>query len=209
MTNASIMKEPFEFASPFSIIASCSTHGGLAYQGHIPWEPICIADARFITTISAYCDNPVLINAVIMDHMMWRRIGQRPLKWRCNVIIESPIDQGSRLYSNIDRASDNLIFVNSLDEALATLASKGNIGYVYVLGGDKLLADALIHPRCSKALLAFVSYIGHFDEFFDFNSLKALYNVEEQTNKQVQSVRDGMYTVQFMTYRRKFPNIHA
>ncbi len=198
-------KVPFEFASPFSVIASCSTFGGLAFQGRIPWDPACTTDARFITTVSAYCDNPVLINAVIMDQSMWQRIGQRPLKWRCNVVIESSIDRGTRLYSNADGA-DNLIYVNSFEEALATLATRCNIGHVYVLGGDQLLSDAIIHPRCERVLLAFVSYIGHFDEFFDLDSLKSLYIPEDQ---QMPSVRDGLLIVQFMTYKRKFMHINT
>lgn len=192
---------PFDFATLFSIIASCSKDGGLAYSGRIPWDPICIADARYITTVSAFCEDPSLINAVIMDSKMWVRIGQVPLKWRCNVVIESGVNpQGRRLFSSIDKATDNLIFVQSLEEALAVLATKTNIGHVYVLGSHELISDAMVHPRCTKVHLAFVNYTGPTDEYIDFRIFNQLY---QQDTMRMQSVRDGIYIVNFATYKRK------
>lgn len=234
-SDETIHGKQFGFFSFFSVLTSCTNNGGVAYGGSIPWAHGCNGDARYITTLSAYSPDPTLINAVIMDQSMFDRIGNIPLKWRFNVVIEDTImpgqDQGQtnhhgptpqrrRLYSAlgdaggsvsgpkplVGQANDNMkdiLFVCTLEEALAVLAVKGNINQVYVIGGERLLSQALRHPRCRQALLAIVDYSGVTDEHIDMISLRQLYDLDHQ---RVKRLRDGSYMVQFCKYVRRGAN---
>ena len=219
---------PFDFVSSFSVIASCSMDGGLAYNGKIPWASSCSIDARFITTTTAYSPNPTLMNAVIMDRVMFTRLGKTPLKWRFNIVIDANYQGANasmpyrRLYNSYAPAPggtggsggqggatspqdsqnpslQDTMFVTSFEEALAAVAAKGNIYKAYVIGGQHLLSNAIMHPRCKQILLAVLDYNGITDEHIDMYKINALYAID---NKRIRKARDGQFTVQFWNYVR-------
>lgn len=98
----------------------------------LPWNiPNDLKYFRAITTSG-------LSNAVIMGRKTWESLPIKPLKNRINIVITS--DQHLKV------PKDVLLFSN-LSSALETLQ---DCNQVFVIGGQQLYKEAILHPCCEK-----------------------------------------------------------
>lgn len=171
---------PFGPGSSFTVIASCSTHGGLGAGGCIPWGD-CVVDARHVARTTAFHPDPFLTNAVVMGYNTWRQLGRRPLKWRINVVLAHETSSAEPCDAPEARDEEEVVAAPTLDAALARLEARGDVGGVFVIGGHRTLNLALHHPRCERALLSVVDHRGSCDCYLDVNHLEAGYELRAHT----------------------------
>jgi dihydrofolate reductase len=88
-----------------------------------------------------------------MGRNTWEKLlGEKPLPGRINAVISSSED--------LDLPEGVLQFI-SLDEALLALSTSRKIDQVFVIGGARLFAEAILHPQLEKL------YITQIEEDYD------------------------------------------
>lgn len=185
----------FNKSSGFEVMASCTPSSGVGYGDTIPWmSEGCTADARHINRTTAYHEDPSLVNAVIMGYNLWKSLGKKPLKLRVNVVLtRSPEVESPMLHPGV-------IFAPSLDRALEQLEARGDVGRVYVIGGESTFDLAMRHPRCTKLHLAVVKSDKVCDRYLDSSFIHANYEMQQGPQH---LVTEGKWDITFAIYDRK------
>ncbi|SPQ95427.1 unnamed protein product (mitochondrion) [Plasmodiophora brassicae] len=123
-------------AIAFEVIAAfASGSRGIGVRGGLPWRlPADLRRFKRLTTGSGH-------NAVIMGRNTWQSIPEkfRPLPGRINIVL-------TRDPSRIDSTSVKV--ASSLTHALRMLEDMEGIDRVFVIGGEKVYADALKMDEC-------------------------------------------------------------
>ena len=139
----------------FSIIVATDSKSGIGKNGTIPWR--VPADMHYFK--SQTIGTSPHQNAVIMGRKTWESIGQ-PLKNRVNVVVSSVLQS----------QGDGFHVVSSLNEALSLCCSR-DISRVYVIGGEQLYREALVHPLCDEISITHIEGDYDCDAWFpSFNS---------------------------------------
>lgn len=172
----------------FSIIAAFVEDSkgnlGIGYKNKLPWKiPEEMAYFKKITTQEHAYGN----NCVIMGRKTWESLPlkYRPLPNRTNIIVSTTMV-----------SSDPNIFVApNLDHALQ-LASSTNI---FVIGGEKLFAEAIMHPMCKTLYLTEIelnsrSDVPECDVFFP--PIPCYFKESDLTERKTDS-----YNLKFKTYK--------
>ncbi len=141
----------------FSIIAAIDQNMGIGKDGRLPWY--LPEDLKYFSKITKYSEHADKQNAVIMGRHTWESIPSkfRPLPGRFNVVLSSNPD--------LDVPEDVLLFT-SLDEALAALGTSHKIDQVFVIGGARLYADAILHQQLERLYLTRIEGDFDCDTFF-------------------------------------------
>lgn len=129
--------------SGFAIIVAADEQRGIGKDNTLPWR--LPGDMAFYkrTTISAPENKQ---NALIMGRRTFESIPKkfRPLPQRLNIVLTrdgSYVPEGGAL-----RAS-------SLDEALALVAARDDVGQTFVIGGGQLFDEALQRHDCERIII--------------------------------------------------------
>ena len=127
---------------------------GIGFKNQLPW-PRLKDDMDFFTQMTTKTINPALSNAVIMGRNTWESIPEkyRPLRDRLNIVITS---------KNIN----DIVCVNSLDQALDYCYNSKLIENTFVIGGQQVYNDAINRFDCSKLLLTKIDGEYECDTFF-------------------------------------------
>lgn len=132
-----------------SIIAALDEKRGIGKAGQLPWH--ISEDLKRFKEIT-------LGHTVIMGRITFDSIG-KPLLNRKNIVISSQLQ-------NLDGAIKDLVFVNSLDEALEI--AKGD---VFIIGGGQVYAESI--EKADKLYLTLVEGDFNCDTFFpDYSSFQ-------------------------------------
>ena len=120
--------------SPFSIIAAVHTPtGGIGIKGRLPWH--IPADLAFFaeTTRGA---------VVIMGRRTWESLPPhcRPLRGRINLVLTR---------QEADHHLAGATTAPSLEAALQLAADKWPSHPIFVIGGEQVYREAIVHPACT------------------------------------------------------------
>lgn len=123
----------------FSIIAAfVKGYRGIGYKNKLPWKiPEEMAYFKKITIQEhIYGDN-----CVIMGRKTWESLPPkyRPLPNRKNIIVSTTM-------TSLD---PNVLVAPTFEYALGSASST----YIFVIGGEKLFAEAIVHPMCKTLYL--------------------------------------------------------
>ena len=114
---------------PISLIVACDIKGGIAKDGQIPWH--YPQELKYFSKITSTTQDPTKINAIIMGRKTWDSLPRKPLPNRINIII-------SRDISRKEKPSDNVVWSQSMEEAVKYVKSNSQIEDTYVIGGESI-----------------------------------------------------------------------
>ncbi len=134
----------------FTIIGAYASHNrAIGYKNRLPWSTNKV-DMIYFRTTTSYCPDPGSMNAIIMGRNTFESLGRKPLPNRVNIVLTSS-PESYRKESNL---YPELIFGNSsLTETLEMLDTIPYIHCCYVIGGESLYKQAIIHPNCERLLV--------------------------------------------------------
>jgi len=143
----------------FNIISALlKSSNGIGKNNRLPWDYIK-EDMSFFKKITT--SNKSTINAVIMGKNTWNSISEKskPLQNRINIVLSK---------NKIHNKNNNVITANSLNEALNICYNHKKINDIFVIGGEKVYKEAIIHPDCKYLYLTKVSPVSYIlcDTFF-------------------------------------------
>ncbi|KAH8696059.1 dihydrofolate reductase-like domain-containing protein [Talaromyces proteolyticus] len=138
---------------------------GIGKNGTLPW-PRIKSDMNFFARVSTRLPTGTettgagALNAIVMGRKTYYSLPKslRPLKDRLNVVITRDTVGGVReeIEGDLERQREKdaekerggrtrrgAVVANSLDDALATLARRADVGSVFVIGGGEIYASAL------------------------------------------------------------------
>jgi dihydrofolate reductase len=120
----------------FEIVVAVNSENGIGLDNKLPWhDPRDLKKFRLLTSVSRVGRR----NAVIMGRNTWNSLPQavQPLPNRQNIVITSTplIKEGVLSYDNFQSALDVCQKDTSIDR-------------IFIIGGAKLYAEALLHPDC-------------------------------------------------------------
>lgn len=127
----------------FNIIAAIDDKCGIGKNGGIPWN--LPADRRHFASVTTGSPPKGKQNAVIMGRVTWESLPRRPLPNRLNVVVSSQ-----------DVQTADVLTAKSLDEALAQLSRRSDIHQIWVIGGERLYAEAIRHQLFRECVLTHV-----------------------------------------------------
>lgn len=121
----------------FAIVVAIDEERGIGLAGDMPWR--LPGDMAYFKRITSEAEAPKQ-NAVIMGRKTYASIPPRfrPLSGRLNVVLSR--GEGVR--------DPGVLSATSLDDALASLASRTDVARIFVIGGGEIYAQALVHPAC-------------------------------------------------------------
>nr|AEI30188.1 dihydrofolate reductase [uncultured bacterium] len=117
------------------IIVAYGRNHEIGYENGMPWH--LPNELRWVSKVTRHTTDPQRRNAIVMGRRTWESIPAklRPLKGRLNVVVSHKSPQ--RL------ASENLLYCNSLEEALSQLRHHALIETVFIFGGSTIYKQAL------------------------------------------------------------------
>ncbi len=135
----------------FDIIVGVCKNNGIGFENKIPWK--IKEDMKFFKDITTNVDNPNQINAIIMGRKTFESLKEEPLKNRLNIVISS-------------KKYNNVLCYNNLQNALNQLSSMREIENIYVIGGETLYKEALLHKYCKYIYINVIDVDMTCDTFF-------------------------------------------
>ena len=114
---------------PISLIVACDIKGGIAKDGKIPWH--YPQELKYFSKITSTTQDPTKKNAIIMGRKTWDSLPRKPLPNRVNIIITRDI-------SRKEKHSDNVVWSQSMEEAIEYVKSNSQIENTYVIGGESV-----------------------------------------------------------------------
>jgi dihydrofolate reductase len=188
------------------IVAVCvgERAGGIGYKGGIPWVlPTDLLRFRKLTMGEGK-------NAVVMGRCTWESLPAK-LRGRRNVVVSASVcDEGSKSGRGVEgcRRSDGSVpdaVYGSLDEAWRGLkaseageaASEAGIDDVWIIGGERLYAEALKHPNVAWVYRTVVHADKMCDRFFPELIYLPGFRLVDMSDEQ----KEGMYTFHYELWR--------
>jgi len=171
-------------AQKISVIVATTSKGGIGFEGQLPWRlPEDMAHFKKLTTAS--CEgNANIENAVIMGRKTWDSIPEkfRPLPGRLNVVLtRAASDPGfSSPYPS------GILVASSVADAAGKLASRSDVGEIFVIGGQEAYKEAVELPCCVRIYLTRVGSDVACDAFFpafDENRFRIVRVSESRSHK--------------------------
>jgi dihydrofolate reductase len=131
----------------FSIIVAVSaTTRGIGYQGKIPWKNS--KDMAFFRKTTREVPSEDYTNVIIMGRKTFESLGGVALPARLNIVCSSCMEPG-------ENHTTGVVVVKTLNEALEFQPSHKKIHKRFVIGGEQLYREAMLHPGCEEL------YINH------------------------------------------------
>ena len=148
------------------VVGAHSSNRAIGAKGRIPWK--CRADMQFFKEITTSTQDPSKVNAVIMGRTTYQSLG-KPLANRVNVVLSRkkettfPFDPS---FSTITQQEERegfkgnrwfpLFYSSSFNDAVDLLGRMTNVENIFVIGGESVYKQALIHPKCRRIYLNLV-----------------------------------------------------
>lgn len=172
----------------FSLIVAADSKNGIGKSNKLVWK--LPTDMKHFVELTTRIHDPSHMNAVIMGRNTWESIPKkhRPLPGRLNVVLSRTPDI---------HLPDGVILANSLDDALEKITAKKNIDHVFVIGGAKVYADAINHPKCQTIYLTRITQTFDCDTFFPVIDEK-VFHIKHRSGPQKENGLD----FEFLTYER-------
>ena len=126
------------------IVGAHSSNRAIGAKGKIPWK--CRADMQFFKEITTFTQDPSKVNAVIMGRATYQSLG-KPLANRVNVVLS----RNSSIYP-----VEEIFYSCSFNDAVELLGRMTNVENIFVIGGESVYKQALIHPKCRRIYLNLV-----------------------------------------------------
>jgi dihydrofolate reductase len=126
------------------IVGAHSSNRAIGAKGKIPWK--CRADMQFFKEITTSTQDPSKVNAVIMGRTTYQSLG-KPLANRVNVVLSK---------KTVTNLVDGVFFTSSFCDAVELLGRMTNVENIFVIGGESVYKQALIHPKCRRIYLNLV-----------------------------------------------------
>lgn len=147
----------------FTIILSRDSKGGIGKGNALAVK--LKADLAHFGRTTTQVSRPGKHNAVIMGRKTWESLptDKRPLPERLNVVLTRK--------NGIQVPKDVRSF-STLDEALFDMELREDVERVFVIGGAKVLEEALRHPECERLILTEIEGDYGCDVFFPMFSDK-------------------------------------
>lgn len=124
-----------------TIVVAVDDAFGIGFRGALPW-PRLRPDLEHFRGITARA-TPGKRNAVIMGRATWESVGCRPLPGRVNIVLTS----SPPLVSPSD-----VVFASDLARAIHSAQDDDTIDQVFVIGGERVYADAAALPDQHRVL---------------------------------------------------------
>jgi dihydrofolate reductase len=142
----------------FCCVAALDQERGIGANGQLPWK--LKGDMQYFRNLTTAVLSPDQKNAVVMGRLTWESIPEkyRPLPERLNLVLTTREDW--------EPGHPDVLSASSLDEALATLEARSDVGQVFVIGGGRVYHDAIAHPQCVQLFLTHVDAMFDCDTFF-------------------------------------------
>lgn len=153
----------------FNIIAAIDINNGIGKCGKLPWPPI-IADIHYFRQMTCVSVNSEYRNAVIMCRGTFESIGSKPLKGRVNIVVSK-----SAGCKNIE----GILTTTSFDDALGLANRMKGLGDIWVIGGEGIYKEAILHRDCNKLYITHIQEEYECDRHFPEIDLK-IWNRESQ-----------------------------
>jgi len=133
------------------VIYAVAKNGAFGRNGGLPWNEIRLDILHFATTTQR-TKNPEKRNALIMGRRTYESIPERrmPLTGRMNIVVTSQPDM-------VPASSDTFV-AESLDAAYALARSHKDVERVFVMGGVRLIAEALERPETFRQYVTFIDH---------------------------------------------------
>lgn len=140
----------------FSIITAADEKFGIGKDNGLPWQ--LPGDLKYFSRTTTEASEGKM-NAVIMGRKTWESIppAHRPLKGRLNIVLSRS--------GNVDAPEDVLV-MESLDEALLQMKVRRDIEKIFVIGGANVYAQAVLHPDVARIYLTAIQGLFECDAFF-------------------------------------------
>lgn len=201
-------KENSDKKREFSIIVAMEkTTRGIGKNETIPWKiPEDFKYFQRITTWRAkesIIESPSKKNAVLMGAATWRSIGCKPLPDRVNLIVSKSL-KASATHPD---PSGNFLFFDDLPSALDFAWCSKNVDNVFVIGGQKLYAEALTRSELATMYLTLAKdfqTVPEFDTFFPELSDELMNNLFQMTLAGPW-MPSGDATIQFQVFEKRKP----
>lgn len=126
------------------VVGAHSSNRAIGAKGKIPWK--CRADMQFFKEITTFTQDPSKVNAVIMGRTTYQSLG-KPLANRVNVVLS----RNSAIYP-----VEEVFYSSSFNDAVELLGRMTNVETIFVIGGESVYKQALIHPKCRRIYLNLV-----------------------------------------------------
>lgn len=157
----------------FNIIAAVSKNRGIGYNNTLPWKYNKI-DMEHFMNLTKNTHDPNKVNSVIMGRNTWNSIGSVPLINRANVVVSS---------TKIRNDNGMVVSENSFDRVLSRLSDHPQIETNYVIGGEQLYRESILHPNVDKIYLTEINEKHECDTYFpDIPKWFELVNTEKFYN---------------------------
>lgn len=136
----------------FNIIVAVNKYYGIGWKNTFPWESK--KDMKFFKDTTQNC-------VVIMGRKTFESMRCIPLKNRVNIII-------TRNDTYSDNEKLNLYYISSLDDALKICDIHFNDKEIFVIGGEQIYNDAVIHSKCKYIYVSYINDCSECDAFFPY-----------------------------------------
>lgn len=174
----------------FSIIAAyIKETRGIGYHNKLPWK---ISEEIAYFKKMTLLQHPYGENCVIMGRNTWESLPlkYRPLPNRKNIIVSKTMIS----------PDNNVLVVPTLEMALSLSPST----HVFVIGGEKLFAEAIVHPLCKTLYLTEVDFSKKKDDILYepiecdvfFPVIPRFFQMSESN-----TIMNEKYNLEFKTYK--------
>ena len=161
-----------------SLIFASTFDGGIGYKNVLPWH--IPSEMRKFKEITCKVANPSKMNAVIMGRKTFEFL-PKPLAKRINIVITR--------YNTEKSSSSNVVFVNSIEDALKYCEGNNIIESMFLIGGSILFESFFNNQyRCSKLYLSIVYDTSiKTDTYFDLSQIFKYFHLQKDINYQKES----------------------
>lgn len=178
----------------FDIILACDSNGCIGKDNTLPWS--IEDDLKFFFKKTNETDLPHFHNVVIMGRKTFESMNSIPLKNRINIILSK--DRVSQEHSNI-------IYANSLHQALTITLTLPNINNVFIIGGVKLYQEALQHPASRYIYLTRIHEKYDGNHYINLSNLNSEYRLTKFINYTAyDSLNNKDVSITYNKYINKF-----
>ena len=177
---------------PFSIIVACDQKNGIGFKGKLPWH--LPADLKYFKEVTMRVEQSGSSNenALIMGRVTWDSIPEKfqPLPQRVNLVL-------SRNPQFLK--PKGVLGAISLPEALEKIKNNPQVEKIFVIGGQQVLKEAIVHPLCEKIYLTRILQTFECDAFLP--SIPPLFKEDKRT----QTLEENGLSFYFCEYTKRTP----
>lgn len=183
------------------VVAMHQPSRGIGRDNDLPW-PRLPRDMAFFRTLTTTTTTD-RVNAVIMGRKTWESLPatKRPLPGRINVVLTS----AAACRDGNGNGNGNVLFSPSLPAALAELETRPEIDRIFVIGGERVFAEALAMPNCQSLYVTEIrgALSAPCDVFFPEIPADQFQLIERQPENEANNGGDNLRVAALCRYERR------